>query len=283
MIDVPDPAVAPAAFTIDIAGRRVRIVCDDTALLRQVEQYYHAFADVSGSPAHLVTSFVLGSDEPPPVVALHQIAFDHRTGTLVAPYTRGTIDVEAGHAALVLDARAPQVGIEYSLRVIYALLIFHTGGLLLHSAAIVRQDQAFVFFGPSGVGKTTVSRLSPNDIVLNDDLVVVFPQQNQWFVCATPFWNITQVRPSGPRCAPLRGMLRLVQAPHVALKEMSRARALAELLSAVLMAPCDAERSHEVFAVVERLLQDVLLYELFFLADDSFWNVVTPLLQEHHS
>lgn len=283
MIDVPDLAAASAAFTIDIAGRRVRIVCDNTALLRQVEQYYHVFADVSGSHAHLVASFVLDFDEQSPVVAFHQIAFDHRTGTLAAPYSQGTIDVEAGHAALVLDGRAPLVGIEYSLRVIYALLIFHTGGLLLHSAAIVRQDQAFVFFGPSGVGKTTVSRLSPNDIVLNDDLVVVLPQHDQWVVCATPFWNITQVRPSGPHCAPLRGMLRLVQAPHVALKAMSRARALAELLSAVLMAPCDPERSHEVFALVERLLHDVLLYELFFLPDDSFWNVVTPLLQEHRS
>ena len=58
------------------------------------------------------------------------------------------------------------------LRVTYALLLIRHGGFLFHSAGMIRNGCGYLFYGHSGSGKTTVSRLSQNHVtLLSDDLV----------------------------------------------------------------------------------------------------------------
>src|SRR2546422_5182960 len=64
-------------------------------------------------------------------------------------------------------------GLENFLRVLTASFVLDRGGFLLHAAAVVRGGRAYVYFRPSGSGKTTVTDLSPGGLVLSGDLTLV--------------------------------------------------------------------------------------------------------------
>jgi hypothetical protein len=207
------------------------------------------------------------------------VHFYHNTRCFTSAGCDGTIDIESGAAWLHLSPRQPVADVDYCLRVVYALLAFRSGGLLFHAAGVVRDGQAFLFFGHSGSGKTTIARHSPDGSILNDDLVLLMPDVGGWLVYATPFWNPSQVGPSGPRSAPLTMLLRLVQAKQVVLEEMSQGQALAELVSCVPIVATDTPHSQDLLARSLHILQRVPVYRLHFLPDATFWQAVETLVQ----
>jgi hypothetical protein len=73
--------------------------------------------------------------------------------------------------------------LEITLRTALCCALPLEGCVALHAAGLVIDGRGAVFFGPSGAGKTTLSRLSPHP-VLSDELVVV----------SGPPWEL---RPSG--------------------------------------------------------------------------------------
>jgi len=192
---------------------------------------------------------------------------------VVSGHTRGEVDLAAGGAALHLASAHPLSELEYFLRVVYALRAYQAGGLMLHAAGVARGGRAFVFFGHSGSGKTTVARLSPDALVLNDDLVLLMPDGPGWTVHGTPFWNPTQVRPTAA-AAPLAMLLRLVQSTTVYLAPMPFGQALGEMVSSAPVLPADPALCTGVLARCQAILAAVPAHRLHFLPDDSFWGVL---------
>lgn len=185
----------------------------------------------------------------------------------------GQVNWHSGMASARLTTPYPLGYIDYFLRMIYALAAFERQGVMVHAAGIVHRDAAHLFFGHSGSGKTTVSRLSTGDVVLNDDLVVLLPEQGQWRVYATPFWNPSQVQPTASS-AILVGLYRLVQDRHVFLEPMHPAQALAEMVSNVPVIPADARRNTQLLERCTHLLFSVPVHRLHFLPDASFWKAI---------
>jgi hypothetical protein len=262
---------------LSVAGLNVAIACDDTALVEHMRQSYAPFAPADSRPPLVVLYAALDRHFQPVRPHAHETTYSHVTRCLETPGSEGTIDIDAGIAHQRLALHHPSSDIDYALRVIYALLAVRAGGLLFHGAGIVRRGQTFLFFGHSGSGKTTVSRLSPGDTVLNDDLVLLLPEEHTWTVHATPFWNPTQAGQPLPGSAPLGAMLRLVQARYVAVEALSQGQALAEVLSCVPGLASDTTSSLRLLAIGARLLQMVPVWRLHFLPDASFWRVVEPL------
>lgn len=196
-----------------------------------------------------------------------------------APGFEGFIDSMSGVGELILSSKRPLDDVDYYLRVAYALLSFDSGGLMFHAAGIVREGEAYLFFGHSGAGKTTVARVSNDDLVLNDDLLLLLPvisrgdQSANWIAYATPFWNPTQVAPTN-QYAPVRGLYRLVQDQDVYLESMGSGQALAELVSNVPVIPDDLWRGEELLNRCARLIEDIPVNLLHFLPDSSFWEAI---------
>src|SRR5256885_3293464 len=62
-------------------------------------------------------------------------------------------------------------------------------GFLLHAATVLRNGKAYVFFGRSGTGKSTVAALSPLGSVLTDEISLLKRIDGQWHAFGTPFWG----------------------------------------------------------------------------------------------
>lgn len=163
--------------------------------------------------------------------------------------------------------------VDYYLRAVFALLAYEAGGFMLHAAGVVKDGRALCFFGHSGSGKTTVSRYSPPGSVLNDDLLLLLPEGEEWIVHGTPFTNPTQVQPAN-RSAPLHGLYRLVQDRRVFVEPLDTGRGLAEIISCLPVLPADPVRSRLLMARVKNLLAKYPVKSLHFRQNLSFWDLL---------
>ncbi|MDO9087392.1 MAG: hypothetical protein Q7U53_14380 [Anaerolineaceae bacterium] len=176
-------------------------------------------------------------------------------------------------AILWVNFQIDLIYIELFIRVVTAIRIFNLGGLLVHAAGLERNNQGYLFTGPSGAGKTTVCRVSTDCNILNDDMVILYPGSSSWIISATPFWNPTQV-PPGTGSVPLHMILHLKQAKQHKIENVSFSKAIADLLTHI---PAVSQNPLHTSLLLQRcseIVTKAVVRELQFLPDSGFWKLL---------
>ena len=98
------------------------------------------------------------------------------------------------------------------LRILLTMVLLPQRGFLLHGATVVRDGRAYIFFGRSGAGKSTVASLvSRKGTVLTDEISLLRYSDGCWQAHGTPFWG--EFRAAGQnRLVPVAGLYLLKQA-----------------------------------------------------------------------
>ena len=264
-------------LTINIAGLKLLLESNNPVVLNDLFNRYKAF-DCNEESQLSIRIIVKDWDIKKSKLRLEPVFHD---GRLYFPFPdyEGEIDLGRGVAEIAVPRSSAVEDADYFIRVTTSLLVFRAGGILLHGAGIIRNGKACIFLGHSGSGKTTVARLSPNDQVLNDDLVVIMPHQFQegcnlgWTVYGTPFWNPDQVTPSQGE-AQLYGMYLLEKDRRVYLDRLERGYAVAEIVSNVPVITLEPEANLRLLERVSLLVEVIPVYQLHFLPDGSFWQTI---------
>lgn len=183
----------------------------------------------------------------------------------------GIIAAGTKEARLNAHPAATAGDISYFIRTVIALMAFEQGAILVHGAGIVHSEAAFILYGLSGSGKSTAAALSTDKPVLNDDLLLLRPAAPGWEVRPTPFGRR---RHPEITAAPLRALLRLVQAPRDALEAMSPAQALAELLANSPVVNADPSRVPQLLHRWQGILETIPAFRLHFRKANTFWEVI---------
>lgn len=186
-------------------------------------------------------------------------------------YEAGWLDVDGGKAFLEM---APEAEIENFLRVLYSQLCERAGGLLLHAAGVIRNNQGYVLFGPSGSGKTTATRFSLAHTVLSDDMVIVKMQGNKARVYGVPFRGDFPEAPRVNRAADLHGLFSLVKAPEHRVTTVAAPLAIAQLSACLPFLMRDSQRASRALAICRQLNESVPVRALHFRPDAGFWRVI---------
>lgn len=208
----------------------------------------------------------------PPTAPLFETLPRCRGGvcTLVSAGFQARVDAEQHCARLQAHPHATPADIGYFLRVTLAVQTFTRGGFLFHAAGIVHREMGYALFGLSGSGKTTAAQLSTPDPVLNDDLLLLWPDAGGWAMYATPFGK----RRGKVAAAPLRAFLRLLKDTQVFIEPLPSGRALGELVSNTPVLSGDSLWLPEVLARWEELTRQIPIYALHFRREPTFWEVV---------
>jgi hypothetical protein len=262
---------------LNIAGLVTRLCVDDAALARRVRQRYAAFVDRSNAPVAMTVQVEsMGNFRPiTPQPGTNWITHLTRHDGILhyeSYLQRGTIDFAQRSARLQIDETA---NLENFLRVVYAWLALQADGVLLHAAGVIRNGHGYVFFGPSGAGKTTVSRLSQAvGNVVSDDLVIVRRIDGVYRLCGVPFRGELSDAPRTNADAPLRTLLRLHQQHQHQATPLPAPQAAAQLAASAPFVVSGMGLGQLLLNRCLHLARHVPVQQLHFKRDLGFWEVI---------
>jgi hypothetical protein len=249
-------------------------------LAAQMAERYAAFACADGRAADLALRIIHEDDgaSRPTTLLQATVTAKGEEYLLDAPAFYGMIGPFRGQAELRMRSAVPTREVEYFLRVALALFAWTRGGLLMHSAAVVVNEAAFLFTGQSGSGKSTVvslARASGRLVALSDDLVLLRHLNREWRAYGTPFWNLeTQQRDGQTASGPVQAIYKLIQDREVFAEPMSTATAAAELLANCPVVNSQPALLPELLLRCREVAKAVKVQRLHFRKDDAFWEVI---------
>ena len=159
------------------------------------------------------------------------------------------------------------------------LLLFE--GMMLHASAVVMDGYAYLFSGPSGMGKSTHTGLYLKNFgsrarIINDDKPALRRMDGIWYAYGTPWCgkdgiNINEKARLGGICFLRRGDTRLtrltaVDAVHYILSQTQR--------------HIDPEKMRMLLASVHKLVTEVPVFEFYNHADRSDAELTYKAMQK---
>jgi hypothetical protein len=168
-------------------------------------------------------------------------------------------------------------GLEVSLRTALSSCLPLEGGLPLHAAGLVANENGLVFFGPSGAGKSTLSGLSPHPVV-SDELVAVVGGA-PFRLASTGFWGAGTSASTTSEPAPLRALIELDKGDRFRLDRLDPREGLRRLIP-VVMVPNGPPLWSEALAVLGRLVRQVPVYRMAWSPAHPPWAALAETLAE---
>ena len=181
---------------------------------------------------------------------------------------------DSASRAGVVRQSASRHSIDSVIRIIHSLHLAERSGFLLHAASVIRSDRAFIFAGPSGVGKTTISRLAPEDAhLLTDEISYVRNVSGSWTAFGTPFAG-DLARPGENRQAGVEALFLLRHGVENRIKPLNSAAAVRSVMRNVLFFADDSNLVRQIFATVCEFVASIRTYELSFVPDARVWELI---------
>lgn len=262
-------------LTLSIDDLRLGVICPDESLCNQLNNRYGGF--LSPDKSVDCVKINLGKEEFKSNSVIPDSKYEGGKLRLCSRSMQGFFDLQTRYGELTACEPNQANSVEYYLRAIFATLAYDRGGILFHSAGIVRKGVCYVFFGHSGSGKTTIASLSPDDKILNDDLILLMPGDNSWFASGTPFSNLNQDPGANTRFR-VAGLLRLVKDEKVYLEKVKTSLSVAECLANVPIISGNPALADSLMQRCQNLVTGIPTYRLHFRKDPSFWYVIERTL-----
>ena len=271
---MPGLATGAERFDVGIAigGLPIRICLNDAEFLRVLQERYAGFVT---SPSGAKFEFEIDL-APPGLISEDE---DVRVRLDSGRWCLDRGDFHAEWNASAARGRIRQTANPYSidavLRIVHTLLLAEEGGFLVHAASAVRNGRAFLFAGVSGAGKTTISRLAPEDaVLLTDEISYVRKQEGGYSAFGTPFTG--ELAKLGENIqAPIAALYLLAQGSENRIDPVRGTEAIRALLSNILFFAEDAELVRLVFEAACEFASRVPVYRLTFLPDARVWEMIS--------
>lgn len=161
---------------------------------------------------------------------------------------------------------------EIMLRTVISCRLPLEGGLLLHSAGVVVDDRAILFFGVSGAGKSTIAGMLEG-MVLSDELIVVGGSEAR----GTGFWGSMTGGIPSLSAFPILALIDLGRGSSVELESLQPHHAFRRLLLATIVPPHPLLWSHAL-QVLQRLAH-APVFRLNWTASETNARRVNELLR----
>ena len=141
--------------------------------------------------------------------------------------------------------------------------IIQHGRFFLHASGVACGGGAYLFSGPSGIGKSTHTamwqKLFPGIQILNDDKPVIWPEKGKITAWGTPFSGKTQLQMN--RGVPLRGICFLKQARENRIRPVAETEALALILNNTWR-PKDDKTMNLLLNGIQQVVEEIPIFEL---------------------
>ncbi len=257
--------------TIEIGGMAIRLRAEDAEFVRMLQQRYAGFVKDDTEPQY---EFQIELN-PTGKTAADEDLLVRREGDLWR-LTRGDFRAEWSQAERRGRIRqsANPYSVDAVLRIVHSLIQAQTGGFLLHGAGAIRNGRAFLFSGVSTAGKTTISRLAPDDVtLLTDEISYIRREGNQFVGFGTPFAG--ELEKAGPNVsAPIAALYLLGKGAENRIEPIEKTDAVKRILRNVLFFAQDATLVGMIVQSVREFVERVPVSKLVFYPDERVWELI---------
>jgi signal peptidase I len=173
---------------------------------------------------------------------------------------------------------------QFILLALYYKLLLDNDGFMLHSSGIIKDNQALIFFGYSGSGKSTIAHLASSKYeLLNDDMVPIRKIGGKFYAFGSPFWGsyyreLTSNDLSGRNeKIPIKAFLRPVKSDSNRVKKMNAIEAITTLLAS---SGCKTDKFYytKMLKIITETAKSLnSSYYLYFRKDKSFLDCLNGL------
>lgn len=175
--------------------------------------------------------------------------------------------------------------IENFLRIYVAHHTLQQRGLVLHSAGLVFDGQAYIFSGHSNAGKTTLTRKAYKHgaRVLSDDINLLLPSKEGYRAHAVPFtgeFGRTLDHSGGQDAYPVAGIILLEQGEKLMTQTVTISDAVATLLTGCPFVNTDAEESSRLFDAVINLVAELPVIRLISRRQDDVGDIMAAVIKQ---
>lgn len=143
--------------------------------------------------------------------------------------------------------------------------LLENGGMMLHASAVALDGKGYLFSGPSGVGKSTHTKLwqrlfEGSAQVFNDDKPALRLIEDRWYAYGTPWCgkdgiNINMKVPVAGICFLRRGEINEI-------RRLTEGEAMKRVIAQTLRRFGKAEGLDRMLTLVDRLVREIPIYEL---------------------
>ena len=169
--------------------------------------------------------------------------------------------------------------IENFLRILSAHQALVHGGLVLHSAGLVLDRQAWIFAGRSGAGKTTLTGKAhrAGATVLSDDVNLLLPDKGAYHAYAVPFtgeFGRTLDHAGADDAYPVAGVVLLEQGEQLAAHRVTSAVATARLMAHSPFVNTDEAATERLLENLERAVTHLPVIRLQNRREDGIEDIM---------
>lgn len=160
--------------------------------------------------------------------------------------------------------------------------LLHFGGLMLHASAVALDGKAYLFSGPSGVGKSTHTRMwkqlfGDAVTVFNDDKPALRRIDGRWYGYGTPWCGKDGINVN--LRVPLAGICFLQRGEENSIRKLAPSEALEELLSQTTYR-LNRERMELLLRCLDRLTEDIPIFRLQNRPDEAAARISHETMRE---
>lgn len=164
-------------------------------------------------------------------------------------------------------------GLSNFIRIIYSLILLEETGFLVHASSLIKNGKGYLFPGKSGAGKTTITRLSPDAILLTDEVSLVKMVNGKFNIYGTPFWGELAV--GGENLSvPIEAVYFPVKDKKNSINSIGASKALEKLLPNVLFFVNEPKYNLKLFNLCNDFVDHVSANELHFVPSPEFWRLI---------
>lgn len=259
-----------AAITLKIAGLNVQIRSRSRKTISYLSDYWGKFITPEAPDWTVLLEMkksMSGEQHAAALPPWDQKQFQIRDRRIV-------IKGDAVSRAIEVAAVA-RLGWGVILRCVASVLFVYLGGILLHGAAFLEEEGVRVFFGPSGRGKSTLSKLGlqKGKILLTDESTAILPKGDRYWAWATPFYGeLSYVSENSG--GPLISAVLLHHAGENKLMPIPFKKLFQNLMSNAFFITENRYAVEKLFDNIQLIAQQVEGFELHFVPDGSVWRFI---------
>lgn len=148
--------------------------------------------------------------------------------------------------------------------------LLHYNGMLIHSSAVVKDNEAFLFSAPSGTGKSTHTsfwlKTFSDSYILNDDKPALRIIDGKVKACGTPFSGKTNLQKNA--VVNLNSIVFIERSDTPWIKRVDSQTSIYQLMNQTVRIPRKEEMSF-LLSMIDTIVRTIPIYKMGVTLDDN--------------